>query len=91
MMPAKKDHGASVGDDELYEKIRAEGGSKQKAARIANAAANTSRSAVGRKGGASGSYDDWTVEDLRKRAAELDISGRSSMRRDELIDALRDS
>ncbi|GAA5155945.1 hypothetical protein GCM10023340_42500 [Nocardioides marinquilinus] len=90
-MPAKKDHGASVGDDELYEKIRAEGGSKQKAARIANAAANTSRSAVGRKGGASGSYDDWTVEDLRKRAAELDISGRSSMRRDELIDALRDS
>jgi hypothetical protein len=90
-MPAKRDHGASVGDDELYEKIRAEGGSKQKAARIANAAANSSRSKVGRKGGKSGSYDDWTVKDLRKRAAELDISGRSSMKRDELIDALRNS
>ena len=29
--------------------------------------------------GESGSYDDWTVADLRKRAAELDVKGRSSM------------
>ena len=72
-MPARRDHGASIGDDELYEKVRDQGGSKEKAARIANAAANTSRSAVGRKGGEAGSYDDWTVKDLRKRAGELDI------------------
>ena len=88
-MPAKRDHGASVGDDELYEKVREQGGSKQKAARIANAAANTSRKAVGKKGGKSPSYEDWTVADLRKRAAELDVEGRSSMRKPELIDALR--
>jgi len=31
-----------------------------KAARIANAAAGSSRSKVGRKGGTSGSYDDWS-------------------------------
>jgi hypothetical protein len=90
-MPAKKDHGASIGDDELYEKVRETGASKQKAARIANAAANTSRKQVSKKGGESGSYDDWTVAQLRQRAAELDISGRSSMKRDRLIRALRNS
>jgi hypothetical protein len=79
-----------VKDKELYEELRDEGNSKEKAARIANAAANTSRSEVGKKGGSSGSYDDWTVEELRKRAAELDIEGRSSMSKDELISALRD-
>jgi hypothetical protein len=34
-----KDHGPSVKDDELYEKLREEGESKEKAARIANAKA----------------------------------------------------
>ncbi len=88
-MPAPKKPGPSVKDDELYEKLRDEGNSKEKSARIANAAANTSRSSVGRKGGESGSYDDWTVDDLRERAAELDIEGRSSMDKDDLIEALR--
>ncbi|MEP9362529.1 Rho termination factor N-terminal domain-containing protein [Nocardioides sp. CN2-186] len=89
-MPSSKKPGPSVKDDELYEKLRDEGNSKQKSAAIANAAANTSRSAVGKKGGSSPAYDDWTVDDLRKRAAELDIEGRSSMSKDELISALRD-
>ena len=90
-MPARKDHGASIGDDELYEKVRDQGASKQKAARIANAAANTSRQRVSKKGGESGSYDDWTVAQLRKRAGELEIRGRSSMKRAQLIRALRNS
>ena len=89
-MPGRKKPGPSVKDDKLYEKLRDEGNSKEKSARIANAAANTSRSAVGRKGGKSGSYDDWTVADLRKRAAELDIGGRSSMSKGDLVKALRD-
>ena len=89
-MPAGKKPGPSVKDDKLYEKLRDEGNSKEKSARIANAAANTSRSAVGKKGGKSGSYDDWTVSDLRKRAAELDIGGRSSMSKSDLVKALRD-
>ncbi|MCW2853608.1 MAG: Rho termination factor [Nocardioides sp.] len=88
-MPADKKPGPSVKDDKLYEKLRDEGNSKEKSARIANAAASSSRSKVGQKGGESGSYDDWTVDDLRKRAAELDIEGRSSMTKDDLIDALR--
>lgn len=85
----KKTPGPSVKDDHLYEKLRDEGNSKEKSARIANAAANTSRKAVGEKGGSSPSYDDWTVADLRKRAGELDIEGRSSMRKSDLVDALR--
>jgi hypothetical protein len=88
-MAARKDHGASIGDDELYEKVRAQGASREKAARIANAAANTSRQEVSSKGGHSGSYDDWTVAQLRKRAAEVGISGRSTMRRAQLVRALR--
>jgi hypothetical protein len=85
----KRDPGPSVKDKELYEKLRDEGNSKEKSARIANAAANTSRSSVGRKGGKSPEYDDWTAEDLRKRAAEIGIEGRSTMRKAELIKALR--
>ena len=88
-MPASKKPGPSVKDDELYEKLREQGNSKEKSARIANAAANTSRSEVGHRGGSSPAYEDWTVEDLRKRAAELDIEGRSSMDKAALIDALR--
>ena len=77
----RRDPGPSVKDPELYEKVRDEGSSKEKAARIANAAAGSSRTAVGRKGGKAGDYEDWTVEQLRRRAAELGISGRSGMRK----------
>jgi hypothetical protein len=82
-----KDHGPSVKDDELYEELRDDGASKEKAARIANAKAGGED--VSRKGGESGSYEDWTKEDLEDRAAEIGIEGRSEMSKDELIDALR--
>lgn len=88
-MPRRRDPGPSVKDKDLYEELRSEGNSKEKSARIANAAAATSRSSVGRKGGESGSYDDWTVDDLRKRAREIGIEGRSHMKKSQLVDALR--
>ncbi|MFJ4296754.1 Rho termination factor N-terminal domain-containing protein [Curtobacterium sp. NPDC089689] len=75
---------------DMYEELRKEGASKEKAARISNAAAARGTKAVGKKGGESGSYDDWTVADLRKRAKELGLTGYSSKRKSELIDALRD-
>ncbi len=88
-MPGRKTPGPSVKDPGLYEELRDDGASKEKAARIANQAARTSRSAVGRKGGEAGSYEDWTVKDLRRRAREIGIEGRSSMRKQDLVEALR--
>ena len=81
-----EDHGPSVKDDEQYEALRRQGESKEKAARIANAG---DRSDTGKKGGQSPSYEDWSVDDLRERAAEIGIEGRSEMNKDELIEALR--
>lgn len=74
----ERDPGPSIKDKELYEKLRDEGESKEKSARIANSAAGSSRSTVGERGGSSRSYDEWSVDDLRQRAQELDIEGRSS-------------
>ena len=88
-MPGNKKPGPSVKDDKVYEAIRDQGGSKEKAARIANASAAGSRSSVGKKGGKSGSYDDWKVEDLRKRAKELGLSGYSGKKKSELVSMLR--
>lgn len=80
-----KDHGPSIKDDEQYERLREQGMSKSKAARIAN----TDRSEAGKKGGSSASYEDWSKEDLYERAKEIGIEGRSDMGKDELIKALR--
>jgi len=79
----------SLKDPELYEELRDQGDSKEKAARISNAAARDGRKAVGRRGGKSGDYDDWTVDELRKRAKELGITGYSGKRKAELISMLR--
>lgn len=85
----QRDPGPSVKDKHLYEELRDEGNSKEKSARIANAAAGSSRKKVASKGGRSGAYDDWTVEDLRKRAGQIGIEGRSSMNKAALVHALR--
>lgn len=81
----------SIKNEKLYEDLRKEGNSKQKSARIANAAAARGKSAVGKKGGKSGSYDDWTVADLKKRAKEIGLSGYSNLSKDKLISKIRNS
>lgn len=81
------DHGPSIKDDETYEALRHQGASEEKAARIANAQAAGQNPSE--KGGEAESYEERTVDELRDRAAELDIDGRSEMNKDELISALR--
>ena len=88
-MPSKKN--PSLKKPDMYEDLREQGASKEKAARISNAAAQRgrSKSSVAAKGGESGSYDDWTVADLRARAKELGLSNYSDKKKSELIEALR--
>lgn len=92
-MAEKKSSGESdapqIKDPEVYEAIREDGASKEKAARIANAAARDGRETVGERGGESESYEDWTVDELKDRAQELDITGYSDLTKDELIQKLR--
>ena len=87
-MPGRRTS-SSLKDPELYEKLREEGDSKEKAARISNAAARDGRAAVGKRGGEAGDYDDWKVDELRGRAKELGLSGYSGKRKAELISLLR--
>lgn len=39
--------------------------------------------------GSAGSYDDWTVDDLRQRAKELGLSGYSGKKKSALVEMLR--
>jgi Rho termination factor, N-terminal domain len=87
-MPGKK-HGPSVKDPDQYEALRRQGASKEKAARISNESAGSSRSTVGRRGGLAEDLDDRTVDELRSRARELGIEGRSTMNKRELVSAIR--
>jgi hypothetical protein len=73
----------------MYERLREQGSSKEKAARISNAAANEGRAEIGRRGGRAPDYEERTVPELRDRARDLGLSGFSRMRKPELIDLLR--
>lgn len=86
-MPKSTDYGPSIKDPERYEALREKGYSKEKSARISN----TPRHEAGVKGGQSPPYEEWTKDDLYEKAKEVGIERCSTMRKEELIDALRNS
>lgn len=88
-MPKGRGSG-SLNDPELYEELRNEGASKEKAARISNAVARDGKTAVARRGGEAGDYEGWTVAHLRQRAKQLGISGYSGKNKAQLIALLRE-
>lgn len=79
----------SIKNEKLYRDLRKQGDSEEKAARISNAVAARGKSAIGRKGGKAGSYADWTVPELKKRAKDLGMSGYSGLTKGKLIAKLR--
>ncbi|MFE7421749.1 Rho termination factor N-terminal domain-containing protein [Rhodococcus sp. NPDC057529] len=85
----RKDSQPQLKDQDMYEELREKGDSKEKAARISNAAASRGRTNVGKAGGESPSYEDWTVDELKKRAKELGLEGYSKLKKTDLIDELR--
>lgn len=73
-----------IKNEALYEKLRDEGNSKEKSARIANAQANGS---IDHRGG---KLESRSRDELYDEAKEIGIEGRSKMDKDELVDAIRD-
>ena len=87
-MADRKDPGLSIKDHDTYKALRADGASKQKAARIANAQANDALH-PSRKGGHAQCYEDRTVKELYARARDVGVKGRSGITKAQLIKALR--
>jgi hypothetical protein len=78
------DHGPTIKNDKLYEELREDGASKEKAARIANA------QAAGTLDNDSTHLENRSKDELYDEAKEIGIEGRSDMDKDELIDAIRE-
>lgn len=83
-MPKRRDRPTII-NDRQYEALREDGMSKEKAARIANS--DPKDMARNRKD--SGSYEEWTKDQLLEKARDVGIKGRSSMNKRELVSALR--
>lgn len=80
-----KNHGSQIKNDEKYEALRNQGASKEKAARIANS--DPKSMAENRK--KSERYEEWSKDELYEKAKEIGVKNRSSMNKQELINALR--
>jgi hypothetical protein len=90
-------------DERQYEHVKESemerGRSEEDAEEIAARTVNQQRQKEGRTrnatpggtGNPNSSLEDRTVQQLRNRAAELDIDGRSEMNKDELVKAIREA
>ena len=73
-----------IKNEKLYDKLRDDGASKEKAARISNA------KAAGTLDHKSTRLEDRSKDELYDEAKDIGIEGRSKMTKDELVDAIRE-
>lgn len=78
-----KEHGKSIKNDAKYEALRDKGMSKEKAARISNDPKSSKR------GGKASDLQDRNKDELLAEAKDIGIKGRHGMRKEELIEAIR--
>lgn len=78
-----RDHGPQIKDDAVYEALRKQGASPEKAARIANA------KAAGTLDHRSTRLEERSKDDLYREAKDIGIEGRSRMTKPQLVDAIR--
>ncbi|GLK56446.1 hypothetical protein JOD31_002481 [Methylopila capsulata] len=86
------DENPSIKNAEVYEALREQGASKEKAARIANAKAkygDTGPKSPSHKGGKTPDYEEWSRNELYGKAKEIGLSGLSKASKGDLIHALR--
>lgn len=97
-MPAKRSSAPdaatnpAIKNPKVYDALREQGASAEKAARISNAQAkygNKGPDSPSRKGGSSPAYDSWRRDDLYGKAKEIGLTGLSRATKSELIHALR--
>lgn len=79
----------SIKDPKMYRRLRKDGNSAEKSARISNAAAREGHTAIATRGGEAENYEERTVKELRERAKKLGISGYSKLKKADLIQKIR--
>ena len=72
-----------IKNEKLYDKLRDDGASKEKAARISNAQAAGTLDQKGTR------LEDRSKDELYDEAKDIGIEGRSKMTKDELVKAIR--
>lgn len=73
-----------IKNEKLYDKLRDDGASKEKAARIANA------QAAGTLDHKSTRLEGRSKDELYEEAKDIGIEGRSDMDKDDLVEAIRE-
>ncbi|WP_339924958.1 Rho termination factor N-terminal domain-containing protein [uncultured Cyclobacterium sp.] len=76
---------SKIKNEAQYEALRDKGYSKEKSARIAN----SPDAATAQKGGKAPDYEEWTREELYNKTKEIGIENVSHLKKEELIDKLR--
>jgi hypothetical protein len=73
----------------LYKRLRNLGVSVKESTRVANSSAKASRKKASQRSGATSSFANLKVPELRRRAKKAGIKSRSTMNKKQLIKALR--